>query len=195
MALTKCAVFYWTSSGVLTLKILADDDVEYDNIVVPNGQTMFLADLVQNPKQMGCPENNACRQLIGKLRGLPALTENDERAAQIDQNGNVVAVWMADPENVQPADLGGPSDHVYVKAHPLAIEGDLYDAKAAVFSRRYVIADSTSKDIASIQIVPLDSQPVLTATEIAVASATLDVGQKAPPPKTEIAVASVDTPA
>lgn len=188
MALTQCAIFYWTSSGILSLKLLADDDTQYATIGVPKGQTMFLTDLVRNSKQMGCPDDDACRQLIAKQRGLPALTTDEERAAQVDAAGNVVAVLMACPDNVQPKDLGLAADHVFVKAHPAAIEGDTYSA--GVFSRRYVIADSTSKDIGSVQVVSLDSQPVLSASEFAVPSATLAVGQKAPPPKTAAATAT-----
>lgn len=201
MALTQCAIFYWTSTGILTGKLLADDDSQYDTLInqgfptplspsggiqlLPPGMSFFMTPLVQNPKQMGCPDDDTCRQLIAKQRGLPVLTADDERAAQVDAAGNVLAVLMACPENVQPKDLGLAADHAFVKAHPAAIEGDLYSK--GVFSRRYVIADKTTNQVQSIVTVQLGQAPSASASQYATPSLTAQPGDTLPPQKTATA--------
>lgn len=157
MALTKCALFYWTSTGILTTKVLMDDDVQYAELIAPQGQSFFLTPTITTLKGQGCPDDVTCLTLIGAHRGLPAASVDADRAAQIDANGNVVAVIKADPANITPAELGLPSNHTFVTALPDVMEGDTYSAGA--FHRRWVIANPAGI-VLSVTTTPITASGV-----------------------------------
>lgn len=191
MAVTTFAVFYWTSSGVMVAKCLPDDDSQLVGITAPQGQTVIILPTVATPRGQGCQNDDQCRAAIGTHRGAAALAANADRGAMVDGVGAVTGVYHVDPANVTPAQLGFDPSYSFVFEATGTVEiGDTYSL--GVFSRRWVIASSTTGVVASVVSVPLGQAAVAGVGQFAVPNLTAQIGSVVPiPPSVGVGVGGV----